>query len=392
MPDKCHDVGGIRLPRPFHVQRLGHVGLSQCDLDGSAAFWRDRLGFRETDVLAPPGAQRPLGFFNNCGTDHHSVVHIDARLEANDPNFAKGITVNQISFQVGTLQEVVDANAYFAAKGFGIWRHGRDSPGSNWATYTYDPDGFRVELYYGMEQVGWDRRSKPRELFTAPDYRPTLPEPAEFTEILLVEAKLGTIPPGFRPDEPMAYDHVVGGVRLQRPFAVNKVGPAYLFVEDVAKSRDFYERHVGLVLTEEVETGHGTAAFLRCGSDHHVLGLLPVALQGQLDVDQATRLFAVGVELGSYRQLRDAVAWLRAAGVAVTTDLPAGLHPGIDYAAFVIDPSGHGALLYSGMEQIGWDGRPRPAELRRVIAADWPDALDPLGDTNASLTRQGPMA
>ena len=24
-----------------------------------------------------------------------------------------------------------------------------------------DPDGHRIEFYYGMEQIGWDRRSKP---------------------------------------------------------------------------------------------------------------------------------------------------------------------------------------------------------------------------------------
>ena len=48
------------------------------------------------------------------------------------------------------------------------------------------------------------------------------------------------------------------------------------------------------------------------------------------------------------------------------------------------------------MEQIGWDGRPRPAELRRQGApgsdsAAWPEALEPLSDTYADQTFQGPL-
>ena len=35
-------------------------------------------------------------------------------------------------------------------------------PGSNWHAYLYDPDGQSNELYYGIEQIGWNGHSKPR--------------------------------------------------------------------------------------------------------------------------------------------------------------------------------------------------------------------------------------
>jgi hypothetical protein len=36
------------------------------------------------------------------------------------------------------------------------------------------------------------------------------------------------------------------------------------------------------------------------------------------------------------------------------------------------------------MEQIGWDGKPKPKELRKARKlADWPETLDP--DSNAYL-------
>ncbi len=48
---------------------------------------------------------------------------------------------------------------------------GATMPGSNWHTYIRDPDGHTVELYYGMEQIGWDGRSSPDRCATAPSAR-----------------------------------------------------------------------------------------------------------------------------------------------------------------------------------------------------------------------------
>lgn len=54
----------------------------------------------------------------------------------------------------------------------------------------------------------------------------------------------------------------------------------------------------------------------------------------------------------------------------------------------VLDPEGHCVQLYYYMEQIGWDGLPRPAHLRR---ADWPESLEPQSDTFTDTPFQGPL-
>jgi len=66
----------------------------------------------------------------------------------------------------------------------------------------------------------------------------------------------------------------------------------------------------------------------------------------------------------------------------------------MDYTTFAIDPQGHAIQLYAYMEQIGWDGRPRPAEARRkvVSGASWPDALEPLEDDYTGEVFLGPLA
>ena len=48
-------------------------------------------------------------------------------------------------------------------------------------------------------------------------------------------------------------------------------------------------------------------------------------------------------------------------------------------------------MLYYYMEQVGWDGRPRPPELRRAVASEWPEQLEPLSDTYADQTFLGPL-
>ena len=77
----------------------------------------------------------------------------------------------------------------------------------------------------------------------------------------------------------------------------------------------------------------------------------------------------------------------------VTEAMPHELHPGIEYSATVRDPDGHTIQLYYAMEQIGWDGKPRPKELRRSAQLkEWPETL--TNDANAYLGEafSGPWA
>ena len=43
------------------------------------------------------------------------------------------------------------------------------------------------------------------------------------------------------------------------------------------------------------------------------------------------------------------------------------------------------------MEQVGWDGRPRPQSQRRQVSGTWPEALEPLSDTFVDQVYQGPL-
>jgi hypothetical protein len=145
------------------------------------------------------------------------------------------------------------------------------------------------------------------------------------------------------------------------------------------------------VRSEEAVYRGARCVFLRCGAEHHSVGLFPKELRRTLGLSERTTCMSFGVEVGSYAQLRQAVAFLKGHGVTFVDSIPPELYPGIDYSAFALDPDGHCIQLYYYMEQIGWDGRVRPATERRRVNGQWPQALEPLSDTYVDQVFQGPL-
>ena len=118
---KQFNVGGVLMDRPFKIRRLGHMGLNVVDMDAGLHFYRDLLGFRVSDAVnfgkrikdreKAATLGDPNGYFMRYGTDHHAFVLFPQRIrEALGRDDAKpGSTINQITWQVGSLEEVHDA-------------------------------------------------------------------------------------------------------------------------------------------------------------------------------------------------------------------------------------------------------------------------------------------
>ena len=222
--------------------------------------------------------------------------------------------------------------------------------------------------------------------------RPPLPQISEFDEVEQAIAAGIDLTSGYRYVErnPRTFD--VDGVLLARPFKIVKIGPVRLFVEDVARSLDYYSRVMGLVPTQEISYKGHRCVFLRVNTEHHSMGLYPMALRSELGLSPHTTCLSFGVQLANYRQLRDAVGFLRERGVQIK-ELPPALSPGIDYSALAIDPEGHAIQLYYYMQQVGPDGRPWGGELRAPGAeklASWPKQVEARPDTFCGEPFLGP--
>ena len=401
---RSYDVGGIRLERPFRVLRLGHFGFNVRDQEIALRFYSDLLGLPMTDTRdfsdrAGRGAAKgedPNGYFLRVSGDHHSVVLFPHWTFATSsaPKHEGTEWISHMAWQVGTLREVVEGRRWLTEKQVRTARPGgRDARGANWNFTVTDADHISNEIYYGMDQIGWDGISKPVPIcpegdpLPAPDgvAQPDFPMARKAIEDGLdLRAGLHQRPFG----EPK-YD--VGGVMLARPFRIVRNGPIRLFARDVAAAARFYADTMGLTLTEEIQWQGHRAVFLRTNTEHHTIALYPLALREELGMRPDSICMAYGMQVGSYRQLKDAIRFLEQNKVTIRY-LPPELFPGIDYSAFAIDPDGHAIQLYYYMEQIGWDGRPRPAEARRKIDnSHWPDALDALSDTYRGPVFQGPL-
>jgi catechol 2,3-dioxygenase-like lactoylglutathione lyase family enzyme len=280
--NKTYNVGGVQMYRPFKIRRLGHFGFNVVNMDSSVDFYRNLLGFKMSDMnnfaSSPERAKKfedmgitdTRGRFFHYGGDHHAFVLFPKKtLEAMRGIDSGDQNINQITWQTGSLAEVVNAVEYFEDHEVHIDRSGRDMPGSNWHTYVQDVDGHTNELYYGMEQIGWDGRSKPVDMY----YRKfaekaTLPQPSEEDEVEEAVAKGIDLTSGFRDTEDLPRKYDVEGMLLARPFKVTKIGPVDIFVEDVDAAVRFYTEEMGFTLTEDLQYAGKRFAFLRAGTEH----------------------------------------------------------------------------------------------------------------------------
>ena len=399
-----YDVGGIAMDRPFRTVRLGHFGFDNVSIDESLRFYTEELGFRISDMLDHKlltqkpelleGLGDTNGYFLRHGTEHHAFAlfnwRVRAALSRTESN--PEITANQITFQVATLREVVDAHHWLIEQGLKMQRAGRDRRGANWHTYFYDPDGHPLELFYGMEQVGWNGHSKPADQISRRiNQVAQLPQIAELNEIEEALARGVDIMSGYRGIDTTTAPYDVGGILLPRPFKIVRVGPVRLFVKDVAASEEFYRRILGLTVSEVVTWRGHRCVFMRANTEHHSIAFYPLELRDALKLNPRSTCLSFGLQLATYRQLRDAIPYLQGRGNRII-DIPAELHPGIDYASYVLDPDGHALELYYTMEQIGWDGRCRSAQERRqVTPGAWPQTLEPLSDTSMGEPFLGPL-
>jgi catechol 2,3-dioxygenase-like lactoylglutathione lyase family enzyme len=398
------NVGGVLLPQPFKIRRLGHFGFNVVNMAEAYTFYTDLLGFRVSDFRDDAkrlkaeqltGIGDTRGYFMRFGSDHHAFVLYNKRardlLDASRNN-PPGVTINQITWQVGSLAEVVNGHHWFVEQARRIRRVGRDMPGSNWHTYLFDPDQHVNELYYGIEQIGWSGHSKPKAMHVREFQQPpALPQIGEFDEVnQAIEA--GTdLTSGHRDTNSLPATFDVDGILLPRPFKIVRIGPVSLYVDDIDAAETFYRDIMGFILTEEVNWEGHRCLFLRANTEHHCLALYPIALREKLGLSDHSTCMAFGVQVANYRQLREAVEFLVERG-AKTVEIPAELHPGMDFVAHVLDPDGHVLQFYHQMEQIGWDGRAQPKTMRRKALpyAEWPEALDATMDDYRGEPYLGP--
>jgi catechol 2,3-dioxygenase-like lactoylglutathione lyase family enzyme len=139
---------------PFRIGKLGHVVLNVTDIARSVRFYTEVLGFRVSDVY--PDDMVPGGMvFMRCNSDHHGVALV-GEMRAPSGN----IELNHMAFEVATLDEVLRARNHLRRLNVPVDFEGRRRAGSQIAVEFRDPDNHRLEIYWGLDQIGSDGRAR----------------------------------------------------------------------------------------------------------------------------------------------------------------------------------------------------------------------------------------
>jgi len=140
---------------PFKIQKLGHVVLRVTDLHRSVEFYTQVLGFKVSDVY--PEEMVPGGMvFLRFNPDHHGVA-----LVGGAPGSAAKRELDHVAFEVATLDEVFRARQHLRAHRVPIVFEGRRRAGVQIAIEFDDPDGYHLEIYWGIDQIGSEGHVRP---------------------------------------------------------------------------------------------------------------------------------------------------------------------------------------------------------------------------------------
>ena len=141
---------------PVRVQKLGHVVFTVSDVERSTRFWTEVMGFEVSD-------RNEIGMvFLRNGSDHHTVALAPAKSGAEPPREGQP-GFHHCALEVGTVSELFKIRDFLRARGVPIVYEGRRGPGGNPGIEFKDPDGFNIELYSSMDQIGPDGKSRPAE-------------------------------------------------------------------------------------------------------------------------------------------------------------------------------------------------------------------------------------
>lgn len=142
---------------PFKLNKIGHIALYVQDLERSARFYTQVLGFQISDAyghdMLPGGV-----VFIRLNADHHGIALFPATKE-NRP----GTGLHHVAFEVSTLDEVLRVRDHLRKHDVPIHFEGRRRAGVQLAVEFQDPDGHNLEIYWGIDQIGSEGQVRPAE-------------------------------------------------------------------------------------------------------------------------------------------------------------------------------------------------------------------------------------
>jgi catechol-2,3-dioxygenase len=142
----------------MEVKELGHLVLYVHDVERSAAFYRDVLGWRQ---ISPEGL--PVAAFSG-GRTHHELLLIEVGADAADLPRGRHVGLYHFGLKVGDTDDDL-RKALATVQAAGVRIAGAADHTVTHSLYIFDPDGNEIELYIDVAGVDWT--SHPESILAA---------------------------------------------------------------------------------------------------------------------------------------------------------------------------------------------------------------------------------
>jgi catechol 2,3-dioxygenase-like lactoylglutathione lyase family enzyme len=160
---------------PFRIGKLGHMVMMVRDIDVSVRFYTEVLGFKVSDVY-PESMVEGRMVFMRFNDDHHGIGLVGQAKDASHHQ-----ELHHVAFEVPTIDDVFRARDHLTKHGVKVDFDGRRRAGSQVSVEFRDPDGHCLEIFWGLEKMGWDDDARP---------------PTEWVPVPSLEDAVDRAPPG----------------------------------------------------------------------------------------------------------------------------------------------------------------------------------------------------
>ena len=139
----------------MEVKELGHIVLYVRDIERSASFYGDVLGWRRLEMPGDgPLGRVPVALFSS-GRTHHELLLIEVGEDAQPQPQARHLGLYHFGLKVGDSDDELRA-ALRTCQERGVRIVGLSDHTVSHSLYIEDPDGNEIELYVDVPGVTWD--------------------------------------------------------------------------------------------------------------------------------------------------------------------------------------------------------------------------------------------
>lgn len=141
----------------IEIKDLGHVVLYVRNLERSAAFYRDVLGFRQ--IMPTPGGEADVrfpaaAFSSASGRTHHELLLIEVGEDAQPQPQGRRVGLYHFGLKIGDSDDQLRQALARLGEAAVVVAGASDHTVTH-SLYILDPDGNEIELYIDVPGVDW---------------------------------------------------------------------------------------------------------------------------------------------------------------------------------------------------------------------------------------------